>query len=685
MSFATVRTIFFKELLDTFRDKRTLVAMVGVPVILYPALLILATQVTLVQQSRMAARESRVAVTGAGADTVRDWLSDAEGVNLVSPADPGAALQAGHLDAVIAADTDVSEILAREGTASVAVRYDATEARSRAAVERVRDALGKARERLIAERVREAGLTQTFAKPLDIEYDNVAPPAKSTGSILGAILPLIMVVMLGVGAFYPAVDLIAGEKERGTFETLLSTPATKLDIVAGKFLAVFGLSMLTGMLNLASMIATVLFQLSQISSADAGERLIPAIEIPPHAVAAIFLVLIPLAFFISAVMMTVALLARSFREAQNYVSPFFLAIVLPASAAAIPGVELTPVTQFIPIANVALLFRDALTRTIAPEMLFLVFLSTAVYAMLALVVATWMFQREEVVLSEESAAPLTFDRSSLSPTATPTAGISLAVFAVVMLLIFYGGSAAQAWRLHAGVLITQYGLILLPVLAALWYGKVNFRSALNLRAISPASLLGTALVALGWVVLSIQLGYLLSRSLPLPEEMQELAQRLFDTSGIPGGALALLMIIALSPAICEELLFRGMLLSGLRRRIPDWAAVIVVGILFGFFHLSLYKLVPTALTGIVFTYLVVRTGSIFASMLAHFALNGLSVLIETGYLPAPVINRLSDLSIETNGLPVAWVVAGGIVFLGGIVVLETAGGRRHSEDLVGEH
>jgi len=408
VKFRRVRTIFFKELLDTFRDRRTLIAMIGVPVVLYPTLFIAATQVTLLQQSRMEAQASRVAVTGPGAGRVAGWLEEDESIRVVETETPGDALAAGRVDLHARVEAGFDAAIDGSGTAKVVLEFDAAEARSREALNRVVDVLHEARDRLIARRISGAGLPETFAKPLSFESENVAPPEKSTGSMLGSILPLVIVVMLGVGAFYPAVDLTAGEKERGTFETLLSTPATKLEIVSGKFLAVWTLSMLTGLLNLASMTATFLFQLSQIA-ASMEDRL-PAIEIPPQTLGLVFLMLIPLALFISAAMMAVALLARSFREAQNYVSPFFLAIVLPASAAAFPGAQLSPSTQFIPIANVSLLFRDLLIGKMAAEMAVFVFLSTAVYAMLALLLAAWMFQREEVVLASGSGAALSLNR-----------------------------------------------------------------------------------------------------------------------------------------------------------------------------------------------------------------------------------------------------------------------------------
>lgn len=679
MKWRMVRTILFKELLDTFRDKRTLIAMIGVPIILYPAIFIVATQAALVQQSRMEELVARVAVRGPGAETVGAWFEGAKQFERVAGPADDAALNNGTLDAIVDVPGDVAATLESNGRAELVVRYDTAEPRSREARGRLMDFFSQTRDRLVAERVARAGLSDTFTKPLDVKEENVAPAAKSTGSILGTVLPLIMVVMLGVGAFYPAVDLTAGEKERGTFETLLSTPATKLEIVTGKFLAVFSLSMLTGALNLASMLATLWFQLAQVFNAnperDLGQMVI---KIPPATALTILAILVPLAFFISALMMTVALLARSFREAQNYVSPFFIAIVLPATAVAAPSVQLDRVTQFIPITNVALLFRDLLVGKASTDMAFVVFLSTAIYALLALLVAAWMFQREDVVLSQESVMPFTFDRSTVTPAAVPSPGYALAIFAIVMLLIFYAGSALQTWRMHEGVALTQYALILAPVLLALWYGKIDWTTALNLRAPSVPAAAGSILAGVGWVVLSIQMGVYLQRVIKTPEELEVVARKLFDLGGLPGGVWTLLAIVAISPAICEEALFRGVILSSLKDRLPNWAVIGIIGLLFGLFHLSIYKVIPTGLSGALFAYLVIRSGSIVCSAIAHALLNGLAILLETGNLPSALLSRLEGVDIEHNGLPTAWVIAGTVVFITGIALVEIDARRRRA-------
>jgi sodium transport system permease protein len=281
-----------------------------------------------------------------------------------------------------------------------------------------------------------------------------------------------------------------------------------------------------------------------------------------------------------------------------------------------------------------------------------------------------MFQREDVVLAHEGVSPITFDRKSLAPSDRPSPSTALAIFAIVMLLIFYAGSALQGWRMHEGIVLTQFALILAPVLFGLWWSKVNLRTALNLHVPTPGSLAGSALVGTGWVVISIQLGVYLQRVFETPGELEEVARKLFDLGNLPGGVWTLIAIVALSPAICEEALFRGALLSSLKDKLPAWATVAVIGVMFGLFHLSVYKVVPTALSGAVFAYLVLRSGSIVCSAIAHFLLNGLAILLETGNLPEAATSRVATMDIEKNGLPLSWVAAGVLVFAAGIALVE---------------
>ena len=266
-------------------------------------------------------------------------------------------------------------------------------------------------------------------------------------------------------------------------------------------------------------------------------------------------------------MMSVAVLARTFKEAQNYVTPFFLLITIPAGLAGLPGLELSAMLQFVPIVNIGLLFRDLLTDRATPEAVFSVLLSTSVYALLSLVCATWLFQREDVILSEEKGVPLTLRRSRIAPRGVPTVGMAMTLYGDPFVDLLRGG--VRPVEAHCGR-PPDHGMA--ADCAAhgglLWYLRVDLLSALHLRSFRLDGALAVVAIAFSWLVLAFQLGIWHSNVLPMPEEM---AKQYLQLMHLDEANLAVLLaVIAVSPAICEELLFRGAILSGLEKRLPAW-------------------------------------------------------------------------------------------------------------------
>jgi sodium transport system permease protein len=673
MNLRIARIIARKELLETLRDKRTLIGMIGIPVVLYPLLIIIVAQMTTLQAGRLERTVSRIAVDAGAPAELRQWIETVEKLELVEVDDPAAALAEGDIQAYVTVEGDFA--IDGDGTTTIRIDYDITDMQSQSAKRRLHDAFREQGQAILDARLTNAEIDKAFIRPLDIEEHNVAPRAKQTGTFLGWFLPMMMIISIGVGAFYPAVDLTAGEKERGTYETLLSTPATRFEIVAGKFATIVCLSLLTGLLNLGSMLGSMGFALSQMSAGFGGESGfdLGAIQISAANVIMIVLTMIPLAFFICAVMMSIALLARDFREAQNYVTPFYIVILLPAMLAGVPGVELDQATQLIPIANVALLFKALLTGGVALQQVFVVVVSTAGCALLALVAAVWLFQREEVILAEEKGIPLALRRTAFVPRSSPTFGMALMLFAIALLLLFYVGSTVQSRDIISGLIITQWLLLALPAVALCWYVKIDLKNALSLRLPRPTAWPAAILIAMGLYILVMQIGVWQQAILEPPDAVKEQWRQLLEIDETKGGLLMMLFAFAVSPAICEELLFRGAILSGVRSKLSATGAIILVGLLFGLFHMDVYRLVYTALLGMGITYLVVRGGSIYLGMAAHLMVNATSVLLQSDAVPAGLLRWFEENNVEAAGFP-AWLlaVAGGAL-IAGIVLMERAG------------
>lgn len=653
----TALTIMRKELLDTLRDKRTLIMMIGVPVLLYPGMLLVGIQAASLHKSKLDREMSQIAIQAQDPTLVKRWLSVEKKIEILDSVDPVHDLAERVVDAVVVAGPETLAKLDQDGTAKIAIRYDSTEFSSMTAMRRVREAFEKESKTILKTRLDRVKLDEAYVLPIEPDPVDTAPAEKTTGFILGLLLPMMMVVTIALGAFYPAVDLTAGEKERGTFETLLSTPAAKSDIVFGKFAAVFLLAMATGLLNLGSMAFTTLILITQMG--DLFKGLPFSMHLPMTALLTSVAVMVPLALLISAVMMGAAILARSFKEAQNYLTPVMLLVVLPATIGGMPGVELGAITQFIPIANVVLLFKALMTAKAGFIEAFNVFFSTSVFAMLALLLAAWLFQREEVVLSEERGIPLSFHRSEFHPRNALTPAAALAWFAAQTLLMFYGAMLLQKWHLIGGLLLTEWMLILGTTLGLLWFLKIDFKKSLNLRPLSLHHFCAGILTGTGSLILVIQMGLLQNRFTPLPEGFKEGFEHLFSGGGTWYGLALLLFAVSVSPAICEEALFRGAILSGLRQRLGPWMAILLTGLLFGLFHISIYRILPTGLLGIMLTYLAVRSNTVLLSMIVHGLVNGTAVLLTSGYLPDALAALLDEDRIQGQWLP-AWLLILGV-------------------------
>ena len=225
----------------------------------------------------------------------------------------------------------------------------------------------------------------------------MAPPEKVSGTLLGGLIPYFVIVLCLIGAMYPAMDLTAGEKERGTMETILCSPVSRVHLVLGKFLMVLTASLFSALLSMISMGATfhaargLLQPLEQL-----GGPALP-LQFSWRAMAAVFLMVVPLAVLFSAALLAIALFAKSYKEAQSYLSPLTIFVVLPAIISVLPGVELNTGLSLIPVLNTSLVSKEIIAGAYHWDYIVLIFASSCAYASAALAVAIWLFQREEVL------------------------------------------------------------------------------------------------------------------------------------------------------------------------------------------------------------------------------------------------------------------------------------------------
>ncbi|MBN1779665.1 CPBP family intramembrane metalloprotease [bacterium] len=648
MNWKKVTIVYRKEIKDTLRDKRTVMMMILVPILLYPLLFTTMGQLMTTGTKKLEAQKSVIALNDSLPDMLVGIIGSEDHFEITFQDDPVEAIREKSIQGYLTSRT-------KEDTLQYVVYFDAAIDKSRLCQERLSDVLDIYREEIQTERLSKKSLDLSILHPFEIDLENIAPPSRMGGMFLGSILPMLLIVTMVLGAMYPAIDLTAGEKERGTLETILTIPVQRLELLFGKFLTVTTTAFITGLLNLASMM--LVYTSGMVQMGEISKHL--EFGITPFGLLCLIFSLIPFALFISAAIISVCLFARSFKEAQNFVTPVYLLIMFPTFIAMMPGVELNRSLALIPVVNISLLFREIFLNNYPTELISLTFISNAIIAVVFIVVVVKLFNAESILFGEGQSVQLSLNRSQIRPVPRLLPSSALLVFAMVMLLLFYAGSYIQLRFGSWGIFATEWGLIFIPVILALWFLKCNLKQSLNIGKVHALSVLGTLFMGLGAFGAVTLVSRIQMELFPEAMEVMKSLEKILNMSDTSMHPAIGYLIFAFSPAVCEEVLFRGVLLSSFKKHIPAWMAVVLVGFLFGVFHVYLIRILPTALLGILFAYIVYRTGSIWTSILAHFVHNGLAfTLINTPDL----VEKFPWLTSE------AWPTAPVIMLMTGLLV-----------------
>ncbi|MEO2045962.1 MAG: ABC transporter permease subunit/CPBP intramembrane protease [Pirellulales bacterium] len=709
MNWNNVKLIFQREMRDQLRDRRTLFLIAVLPLLLYPLIGMSFFQMTQFLRKQAA----KVLVIGADELQDVDWLPqlldgrrfdaglfDSSGggrdnLQLIFPGDlidesaegSGATgsmtlekaqgqLASGEVQVVLyfppAFASCMQEIQERQvdrveqpsasqGPGELPqpqLLHNSANETSQVAHMRVERIIRHWRSKVTQKNLQMHDIPLDVVQPFHLQVQDVAVERQRATAVWSKILPFVLFVWALTGAFYPAVDLCAGEKERGTLETLLASPAQRREIVWGKLLTVMLFSITTALLNLASMGLTgrfVLSQLQGISGLSDGPMTMP----PMITILWLVLGLLPISAMFSALCLALAALARSTKEGQYYLMPLVL-VTLPLMLLPMaPGVELNLGNSLIPVTGVVLLLRSMIEGQYAQVMPYIlpVAVVTLGCCLLAIRWAEEQFNRESVLFRESERldlgrwlAHLVRDRSD-----TPTA--AQAVFCLVTILIvqFFislalsarGTSGLDFPFLVQTLFISQVVCIFLPpAMMALLFLRRRMKSLLLDRM--PA--LSHMLAALGLAILAHPLGVQMSEWIqqlyPFSPEVSAQVEAFSKAMGQAPNWWIPLLLIALLPAICEEIAFRGFILSGLRHLGHKWWAIVGTSIAFGGVHLFLQQKISAAVVGMLLGILAVQTASLIPCIIFHAVYNGLGLL--TGYLaellndgqPHPVLQAI---------------------------------------------
>lgn len=614
-------TLFKRELTDILRDKKTLFMMLVVPIIIYPLLIIGMTFLmssvmnSQAEKTYLVAFDEEDELAAKIADIIEnnpDKLSYK--LEIVQKSDCKNALEAGDIDIYVSKASD----------GRIALCYLSAKDRSNTALDALTDAFEIYREELQKERIDEAGLDADYLlNPIHYEGEDLSSTEESVGNMIGSIIPFFIVTMILLGALYPSIDVTAGEKERGTLETLLTLPITNFEMIMSKFLAVSCIACASAILNVFSMGGAMAFLVS--SSMSLAEDINLEIHYETFIPGILFtlVVMVFFALLVTAVCMCTCVFAKNFKEANNYVTPVMLIFMFGSYAAMIPDLELTAQTAAIPIVNVALLVEGLFQFQYNYGLFAIVLFSNVAYSLLAILILGKIYNSESVLFSEGLSSVRIFTRrSEMKEKQMPGYGDLILLLCLVLLLIFYIGSFAQIKWGFGGVVIQQLIILLCPVLYA-WYMKADAKKLFSIKKPGVSQVAGGVLFGIAAFLCAMIIGVLL---VPFfPESADGLTQ--LDDMLTSQPAVVLILVVALMPAIGEELLFRGFVMGTLKNKCTGVIAVLVTTLLFAAYHMSLIKMFTIGIIGFGLTYAAYKSGSIVTSMCMHFLNNLLSVLI----------------------------------------------------------
>ncbi len=685
LSWSRLARLSRKELRETLRDRRTIITLVMMPLLVYPLLSMALNRFLL---SSAGPGTSGFVV---GVETVDEsnWLQSL--INDPRSKPPEAILQASGGDlaefkvVVVQDGTPEQALLANRLDIAAELLIAEGEPQTINVTAFSGDQASQSARRILIERLHWLKLQDTtnILQRVVPEFSSFQVTTseigeRPSGNVLASIIPLVLVLMTITGAVYPAIDLTAGERERGTMEALMASPVPRWWLLLAKYIAVVCVALLTAVANLGAMFATL--SLTGLTQMLAGE----GAELGVKEIVLIFLLLVLFSAFFAAVLLSLTSFARSFKEAQAYLIPVMLLSLAPAMLSLMPGIGLNGPLAVAPLLNIVLLAREILANNVHPLGATLAVASTILYATAALAVAAKLFGNDAVNRTSERSIGSLFRRPEVATT-RPSVGEAGMVIALLLPASFVVSNGLMRWlasqssdvnvtfqlALNAVALVATFGLI---PFAATYLGRHRMTLTYRMQSTRVGFYLGAAIIALGaWafaheaLVLADEFGLAL-----LNEEQMERTRGVLDKWKTIS-PFVLLATMAVAPAVIEELCFRGYLFSAFSNVLSPWQTIMATAVLFGLFHvfvgstLLVERFLPTTLLGIALGWLAYRSGSVWPGILMHFLHNGLLELVARYH------EHLAFLGAEledSRHLPPLWLaIAGACVLVGvGIVV-----------------
>ena len=393
--------IFKKELKETLRDKRTMIMMVVIPMLVFPLLINVVTSISGSFEDSAEEKKIKIGIIGDTSDYLAQKLHDIPSSfgpkEVVAYAGDSSQMLNDYrnekLDILLFYEPNIQKKLDANEKAIVKWTLDKTKIGNQGRAKSYMQII-EAEARFL--RYDALGIDEEALKPFEVIYENSASEQQMIGELAGGFLPYIFIAFGFMGCMYPAIDLFTGEKERGTIETLLSTPVHRWKILVGKMLVII----LSGLMAAFSALLGLFLSIQYLDMVP-DVKLIEVIStiLTPTFIIKLFFLLLPLTIFFAGVMVPVSVYTKTFKEAQSIIAPMNIVVILPAMVGLFPGIELNIATACVPILNIVLTTKSLIAGNVDYLLFALSFAVMLILAGVAVLFSFRQFGKESNVLS----------------------------------------------------------------------------------------------------------------------------------------------------------------------------------------------------------------------------------------------------------------------------------------------
>ena len=387
-----VKIVYLKEILDTFRDRRMILMIIIIPLFLFPTILI--GMGFLMAKQLEKNRELIPKIVINNRECALDLVTQIENnkFNIVERESSETALKEELVQLVVNLSANFDIQLSKNEPTTLQILFNEADVKSINAKDKFIKVIDQYNRTFLVSKLVEMDINPQLSNIIQIETQNVASPEKMGSFILGIVLPGLIIILAFVGGTHTAIDITAGEKERGTLETLLVTPVSRIEIVIGKFLTVLTTSLLTALLGLISLLVTFHTGFSVLTALTETQMTISLVS-----VLIMFLMVFPIAWLFSSLLVIIGTIARNSKEAETYASFLLIIVAALGMVSTVPGFEADVQLFAVPIINLSLVQQELLRGIFNWSHIFLTLLTIVCFAIGSFYMSTKLFSREEVL------------------------------------------------------------------------------------------------------------------------------------------------------------------------------------------------------------------------------------------------------------------------------------------------